>query len=473
MAWNAVGSLIDNGLGIVVKLILASLLLPEHFGIIGFAIIFIGFIESFADLGMSAALIQRKEKNLEPIDFDTAFWAGLLWGGFLFALVSLVMAPMAARFFDEPVLIEIIPILSITLLLRPLWAIHVASITRELDFKRIVVPRNISKIVAAAIAMVMALTGFEVWSLVFQSVISELLLVLIYMYASPWRPRLRFSLASLKSIFGFGLYTTGTKVFNYLTGNIDYLLIGKLLGAHSLGVYTIGYTVTYMVRSKIMDVINKVFYPVYSKVQDDLVTIKRYYLKVIRYNCIVVFPMMVAIILLAEPGVLMGLGEKWSDAIIPMQLMAAAGLVHLLTSSNTVLLRGIGKPRLELILSVVKTLGVNVPLVVLGVVYYGIIGAAAGLLLSKIVIFFINSVTLKKVAGIGFLEITGNAGGFVVVAAIFSAPAFFEISSSVLLMVFLVYLSVHALLSYKDINQLLEVYRTRKNPVVAVAEGGA
>ena len=473
MAWNAVGSLIDNGLGIVVKLILASLLLPEHFGIIGFAIIFIGFIESFADLGMSAALIQRKEKNLEPIDFDTAFWAGLLWGGFLFALVSLVMAPMAARFFDEPVLIEIIPILSITLLLRPLWAIHVASITRELDFKRIVVPRNISKIVAAAIAIVMALTGFEVWSLVFQSVISELLLVLIYMYASPWRPRLRFSLASLKSIFGFGLYTTGTKVFNYLTGNIDYLLIGKLLGAHSLGVYTIGYTVTYMVRSKIMDVINKVFYPVYSKVQDDLVTIKRYYLKVIRYNCIVVFPMMVAIILLAEPGVLMGLGEKWSDAIIPMQLMAAAGLVHLLTSSNTVLLRGIGKPRLELILSVVKTLGVNVPLVVLGVVYYGIIGAAAGLLLSKIVIFFINSVTLKKVAGIGFLEITGNAGGFVAVAAIFSAPAFFEISSSVLLMVFLVYLSVHALLSYKDINQLLEVYRTRKNPVVAVAEGGA
>ena len=170
---------------------------------------------------MSAALIQRKEKNLKPEDFDTAYWAGLLWGGFLFALVSLVMAPMAARFFDEPMLVEIIPVLSITLLLRPLWAIHVASITRELDFKRIVVPRNFSKIVAAAIAIGMALTGFEVWSLVFQSVFSELLLVLIYTYASPWRPRLRFSLASLKSIFGFGLYTTGTKVFNYLTGNID------------------------------------------------------------------------------------------------------------------------------------------------------------------------------------------------------------------------------------------------------------
>jgi O-antigen/teichoic acid export membrane protein len=471
VAWNAVGSVIDNGLGIIVKLILARLLLPEHFGIIGFAIVCIGIVEAFADLGMSAALIQRKEENLKPIDFDTAFWAGLCWGVFLFVFISLVVAPMAASFFDESMLVSIIPVLSITLLLRPLWTIHVASITRELDFKRIVVPRNISKIVAAVIAVVMALTGFEVWSLVFQSVMSELLLVWFYTYASPWRPRLRFSLVSLKGIFGFGLYTTGTKVFNYLTGNIDYLLIGKLLGAHSLGVYTIGYTVTYMVRSKIMDVINKVFYPVYSKVQDDFVKIKKYYLKVIRYNCIVIYPMMVGMIMFAEPGVLVGLGEKWQEAIIPMQLMAAAGLVHLLTSSNTVLLRGIGKPRLELILSVVKTLGVNVPLIVLGVINYGIIGAAAGLLAAKVVIFFINTITLSRVAGIGFFEIIENAGSLLAIAVIASSLVFFEVGYPALVIAFVVYLFLHVMLSYGDMQDLLEVYRSRKSKVVSAAEG--
>ena len=470
VAWNAVGLMIDNGLNILVKLILARLLLPEHFGIIGFAAIFIGMVEVFSDLGMSAALIQRKDEKLKPIDYDTAFWAGLVWGLFLFLVLSLIVSPLAADFFHESMLTSVIPALSVVLLLKPLWAVHVINITRELDFKRIVIPRNTSKIIAAVVAIIMALTGFGVWSLVFQSVVSELLLVIIYTYFSPWRPRMRFSKTSLKNIFGFGVYTTGTQVFNYLTGNVDYLLIGRLLGAGPLGVYTLGYTVTYIVRAKIMDVINKVFYPVYSKVQDDLSTVKRYYFKVIKYNCIVIYPMMVGIILLAEPGVLIGLGEKWQDAIIPMQLMAAAGLVHLLTSSNTVLLRGIGKPQLELIFSIIKTLGVNVPLIVLGVIYYGIIGAAAGLLAAKIVIFFINNLTLRKVAGIKFTEILANAGSLFAMTFIVSALSVFISNYIVLGIIFVLYLIVHIKLSYKDLIQLLDIYKSRKTKVLTIED---
>ena len=95
---------------------------------------------------------------------------------------------------------------------------------------------------------------------------------------------MRFSLISFRKIFSFGVYTTGTKVFNYLTGNIDYLLIGKMLGASQLGIYSLAYNLTYVIRGQIMNVVNKVFYPVYSKIQDDLLTIKRYYFKVIKYK---------------------------------------------------------------------------------------------------------------------------------------------------------------------------------------------
>jgi len=468
VAWNAIGLVIDNGLSILVKLILARLLLPEDFGIIGFAFVFIGLVEVFGDLGMSAALIQRKNENLKPIDYDTAYWAGLVWGLVLFTMLSFVVSPIAADFFNESILISIIPVLSITLLLRPLWAVHVINITRELDFKRIVVPRNISKIFASVIAVLMALMGFGVWSLVFQSVVSEFLVVFIYLYVSTWRPKMRFSKDSMKNIFGFGLYTTGTKIFNYLTGNFDYLLIGKLLGASPLGNYTLGYTVTYLVRSKIMEVINKVFYPVYSKVQDNLVTVKRYYLKVIKYNCIIIYPMMIGIILLAEPLVLIGLGEKWREAIVPMQIMAAAGLVHLLTSSNTVLLRGIGKPKLELIFSVIKTLGVNIPLVTVGVIYYGIIGAATGLLIAKIIIFFINSFTLQKVAGIKFSEIFMNAGSLFVITLITSILSIFINNNMLLIILFILYLVVQIRISYKDVIQLWDMYRNRKTTVLTL-----
>jgi len=465
VAWNALGLIVDNGLTIVVKLILARLLLPEAFGIIGFATVFIGMIGMFSDLGMSAALIQRKEKNLKPVDYDTAFWVGLVWALLLVVILSFIVGPIAASFYNENMLLSIIPVLSINLISGSLITVHIVNITRELDFKKIVLPRNLSRIFAAAVAIIMALNGFGVWSLVSQSVISSFLLVFIYSYVSPWRPKRRFSKESFRNIFSFGIYTTGTSIFNYLTGNIDYLLIGKLLGAHALGIYTLGYNVTYVVRGQIMNVINSVFFPVYSKLQDDLITTKRYYFRVIKYNCIVIYPLMIGIILLAEPIVIYGLGTKWIEAIIPMQLMAVAGLVHLLTSSNTVLLRGLGKPKLELIFSIIKTLGVNVPFIVLGVIYYGIIGAAAGLLAAKIIIFFINNFILKKFTGINFSEILSNAGNLFILNSITALSVLFVNNYLILGVIFVIYLALHIWISLPDIRQILFLFNNRKNNV--------
>jgi len=462
VVWNTGGLLLDNGLSMAVKLILARLLLPEEFGIIGFATVFMGMIQAFSDLGMSDALIQRNEKYLKLIDYDTAFWAGLIWGLFLAVVLSLVVSPIAARFFNENLLNTIIPVLSISLILKSLTAVHIVNITRELDFKRIVLPRNISRIAASAIAIVMAVLGFGVWSLVFQRVLSDLFLSIIYLFVSPWRPKMRFNTASFKKIFSFGIYTTGTQFFNYLTGNIDYLLIGKLLGAHQLGIYTLAYNMTYIVRGQIMSVVNKVFYPVYSKIQDNLALVKQDYLKVIKYNCRVIYPLMVGLIFLANPLVLIGLGEKWSESIIPMQIMAGAGLVHLLTSSNTVLLRGLGKPKLEMILSIVKTLGINVPFIVLGTIYYGIIGASVGLLISKIVIFFINSITLKRIAGIGYWEILDNAGSLFAISLITIILFFFISDYIILTVLYSIYLLAHFKVSYQDIKLIVALIKDRK-----------
>jgi O-antigen/teichoic acid export membrane protein len=462
VAWNATGLIIDNVLQIIVKLILARLLAPEVFGIIGFATVFTGMVNVFADLGMTAALIQRKDAHLKPIDYDTAYWAGLLWSLFLMAVLSFVVAPIAAAFYNERLLTAIIPVLSTAILFRNLRAVHIANITRELDFKKVVLPRNATKVFAALGAILLALNGFGVWSIVFQSVANDILLVFVYSYVSPWRPQRRFSRESFKNIFGFGVYTTGTNIFNYLTGNIDYLLIGKMMGARSLGVYTLGYNVTYVMRGHIMGVINSVFFPVYSRLQDDLETTKRYYFKVIRYNGIVIYPLMVGIVLLAEPLVKFGLGSKWVDAIVPMQLMATAGLVHILTSSNTVLLRGMGKPHLELIFSMIKTLGVNVPLIVLGIIHYGIVGAAAGLLAAKTVMFFINNITLRRVVGITTTEIVRNAGPLFLLSIGTAASPLVVKDPIILGVVFAVYLPLHLIICLPDIKQIIVVYRQRK-----------
>ena len=462
VVWNSIGLLIDNGLDMIVKLILARLLLPKDFGIIGFAVVFMGMIKVFSDMGMTAALIQRKEEDLQPIDYDTAFWVGIAWGILLAAIITFVVTPISISFFNEPLLNPIIPVLSLNFILKPLATVHIVNITREMEFKKIVLPQNISRIAAAAIAVIMAYTGYGVWSLVFQRVLTNIFLVAIYTYISPWRPKMRYSKASFKKIFSFGVYTTGTKIFNYLTGNVDYLLIGKMLGAQPLGVYTLAYNVTYVVRGQIMDVINKVFYPVYSKIQDDLVTIKKYYFKVIKYNCIATYPIMIGLILLAKPFVEIGLGEKWIEAVIPIKLMAGAGMVHLLTISNTTLLRGIGRPKLEMIMSIIKTMCVTVPFIVLGVIYSGINGAAAGLLASKIVIFFINNITLRKVAGIKFVEILGNAGSLFALTVTTVILDVFIDNYIILSVIFVIYLIIHFLVSFQDIKQIVSLYKSKR-----------
>ena len=174
------------------------------------------------------------------------------------------------------------------------------------------------------------------------------------------------------------------------------------------------------------------------------------------------YPIMIGLILLAKPFVLIGLGEKWINAVIPIQLMAGAGLVHLLTISNTTLLRGIGKPRLEMIMSIIKTLCVTVPFIVLGVIYAGINGAAAGLLAAKIVIFFINNITLRKVAGIKFVEILDNAGILFAIPLTTVILSAFITDYLILSALFGIYLLAHFLVSYKDIKQIVLLYKSRK-----------
>lgn len=463
IVWNFTGLVIDYGLRTIVKLILARLLLPEDFGVLGFAILFTGMINIFSDLGMFAALVQRKDTELKPIDYDTAFWMGIAWGLFLALVLTFIITPISVNFFNEPLLKSILPALSISLILMPLYTIPVVKITRDMDFKRIVVPQNASQVASSAIAIAMAFMGFGVWSLVFQRLLGVVFLVIIHAITSTWRPQMRFSKVSFKNIFGFGIYTTGTSIFNYLTRNVDYLIIGKMLGAQSLGIYTLAYNVTYVIRGQIMNVTNKVFYPVYSKIQNDSVSIKRYYFKIIKNNCIIIYPIMVGLILLAKPLVLLGLGEKWVEAVIPIQFMAGAGLIHLLTSSNTILLRGIGKPKLEMILAIIKTIGITVPFIVLGVIYNGINGAAAALLAAKTVIFFINNITLKKVANIQFWEILKNAGSLFAITLIAVISSLFVTEYLFLTVLFLIYLIIHILISNQDIQQIIMLIKHRKN----------
>jgi teichuronic acid exporter len=393
--WSGVQMVVNQGSSFIIKLVLARLLFPEQFGLVGMATVFIGFVQVFNDLGIGAALIQRKDEDIREAHFHTAFWTGVGWAFFMYVVIYFVVAPFAAHFYEEPILKNLIPVLGLGILSSPVNLVHKAQLTKKMNFKRIAIIDNTANLTAGGLSLALAFAGAGVWSLAFNSVASIVIAMPLFFMATKWKPKLLFEKQAFKEVFGFGIYTTGTNITNYLINNVDYLLIGKLLSAQALGAYTFAFILTDTFRSRLMSVMNSVLYPLYSKMQDNPQSLKNHYLKVVEYNSIVVFPIMLFFIAFADTVIIPIFGDKWVEAVVPLKILSLAVMVHMMVNSNTALIRGLGKPGLEMKLQVLKAV-IFLPLIYLGVRNYGLIGAAGAILLNKIIAVIIAQYTFKK-----------------------------------------------------------------------------
>lgn len=409
--WTGIELVVNRGFGFLIKLVLARILFPEDFGLVGMAAVFTTFVQVFSELGMGSALVQRDEKLLKETHFHTAFWTGVIWSILIFLIMCFVVTPLASWFYEQPMLNSIIPVLSLGILASPVNMIHKSQLTKALDFKKMTIINNSSNIVSGSVALILALTGAGVWALVFNSVANSLIAIPLYFKATGWKPKLIWDKTSFKDIFGFGAYYTGTKVFNKITSQIDYLIVGKLLGAASLGIYTLAFVLTETIRSQLMSIVNKVMYPVYSSFQNDTEKLKDYYLKVLRYNALLIYPVLFFLAVFAEPFVLLVYGDKWAESVPIVQIISIASVVHMLVNSNTSLIRGSGRPKLELILQLVKSLMFFVPLIIAGTYYYGLIGTAIGYAIAKTLAVILSVIVMTKIFGIDFKSLMKAAAG--------------------------------------------------------------
>lgn len=397
--------LVNKSFSFVIKLVLAKILFPEEFGIVGMALVFTSFVEVFNDLGFGAALIQRKNENLTKEHFYTAFWTGVGWSLIMYQVMIFVVSPLAASFYNEPLLLKIIPVLSISVLSSPINLVHKAQLMRDLNFKKVAQIENLSAIASGILSLVLALNGAGVWSLVFNSVATFVISMPLYFRATKWTPKFIWSQSAFKDIFGFGIYTTGTNFSNNLINKLDYLFIGKFVSAGALGAYTLAFVLTDTFRSQIMSIMNRVMYPVYGKAQEDIASIKKYYLNVVKYNSLIINPVMGILIVLGEPIVFNFFGDKWEQTIIPLKIIALSVIFHMMANSNTVLMRGMGKSKMEFFIQLFKALFIFLPAISIGVYYYGIIGAAYAVLFNKFVSVCIAQFFLKKLINLHYKEL--------------------------------------------------------------------
>ncbi|NDK55594.1 lipopolysaccharide biosynthesis protein [Pontibacter fetidus] len=402
--WSTIQLLISRVFAFVIKLILARLLFPDQFGLVGMATVFISFIQILNDLGIGAALVQKKEENLTELHYHTAFWAGIAWSVVIYLLIAFVAAPLAAQFYKQPQLSTIIPVLGLGVLFNPINLVHRAQLTKQMSFKKLAFINNASSIVAGVAAVILALLGAGIWALVFNSVASTIIAVPLYFNATKWLPKFSWDKQAFNDVFSFGVYTMGTEFLTTLMLNFDYLLIGKLLSATALGVYTLAFVLTDTFRTQLTKMINRVMFPVYGQNQDSKSTLKNVYFKVVKYNSICVYPVMVFLIVLGEPFVVNYFGLKWVEAVIPLKILAFSVMIHLLVNSHSTLIRGLGKTNLEMRMQFLKAI-LYLPTIALGIYWYGIIGAASAYVINKVLEVVIAQFYLKKFLGIRFSDV--------------------------------------------------------------------
>lgn len=351
VAWNYLSFGLGKGLVLVTTAVLARLLTPEQFGVVGFATLAVSYLSVLKDLGLGAALIQRQDEVEEAA--DTVFTLNLLLG-ILLTLLGLLLAPLAATYFREPLVTPILRVLSFNFVINALGAIHTVRLQRQLDFRRKALPDIGRSLVKGVVSIGMAVAGFGVWSLIIGQLAGSAAGVLLSWWMFPWRPQLRLATQLVRQMLNFGLSVIGTDGLTILNDTMDYLIVGRVLGSAALGVYTLAYRLPELLVFNLLWVLSAVIYPAYSSVQQETAVLEQAFWTTTRYIELVVMPLCLGLIIAADPLVRVVFGTQWLAAIPVMRLLALYALVRSIGYHIGDVYKATGRPDILLKLGIVS-----------------------------------------------------------------------------------------------------------------------
>ncbi|MFG0331833.1 MAG: MOP flippase family protein, partial [Maioricimonas sp. JB049] len=347
--WSAFSKYGAQGMQFVISLVLARLLAPEYFGLLGMATVITGFVKIFKSLGFSSAIVQRKQLSDDLL--STLFWVNL-GVCLLVATVVLGISPLAAWMFNDPRVTPIVAVLSINFVFAGFTMVPSALLQRRMEFKKLAI-REIGGVLAAGLtAIPLAWLGWGVWALVGSTLASSFAQMVLINLAVPFRPRMVYDRQGLSECLKFGLNLTGYNIFNYFSRSADNLIIGLFLGPAALGYYSLAYKLMRVPRDSVTMVVTRVLFPKFSKLQDDDERLADLYLRANGAIAFITFPMMAGLVVLAEPFVQVVLGEKWLPAVPAIWILASLGAIQAIWSTVGQILLAPGRTDLQLRLGV-------------------------------------------------------------------------------------------------------------------------
>jgi PST family polysaccharide transporter len=399
--WMILGSGIQVALKIVILAVLARLVSPREFGIMGIAIIVMEFSKMFAHMGVGPAIVQRKE--LEHRHLTTGFTFSFFMG-ILFATILILIAPHLAAFFRMNELIQVLRVISLIFLIDSFTLIAQALLQRRMKFK-IIASIEITSYTFGygAVGIILAYSGFGVWALVGARLSQVALSTLLLVIAQPFPKKPGFEVNAFKELIFFGGGMTIAMSANFLANQGDKLVIGRILGAGALGIYGRAYQFMAMPASTFGNALDKAFFPAMAKVQEDQQKLAKAYLTGVSLIAIVALPLSLAIIILAPEIILVLLGPTWVEVIPPLQILAGILLFRMSCKMSASLARGTGavyrRAWRQIVYAVLVLTGSYVGQ------FWGIQGVAFGVAVALIINFLMMAHLSLQLTNLSWLDV--------------------------------------------------------------------
>jgi O-antigen/teichoic acid export membrane protein len=390
IVWNIVELVGIQGIKFIVGVILARVLLPSDFGLIGMITIFFAIAQVFIDSGFGQAYIQKK--NVTDLDANSVFFTNLAISVLLF-LILYFAAPYIAQFYSQHQLLKLTRVMAIVLIINAIGIIQLSKITRSVNFKHKTIVSIIASVFSGGIAIYLALSGMGVWSLVILQLINRSIITIGVWIITKWTPKLQFSFSSFKEMYSYGFWLLSSSIILRFFDNIYLLIIGKFFSANSLGFYTKGKQFKELASQQLISAVSNVSFPIFTKNQTDNINLKISLRNFNKTTMFINLPILIALIILSKPFIVLLLTEKWLPLVPYLQLLCITGIFYPINIFNLQVLLAKGKSKSKFKLEILKN-----TLRVISIIFLykkGIIAIIYGEIAVSIIGLFINTYYTK------------------------------------------------------------------------------
>lgn len=466
VVWSSIEKISVQGIQFILQIFIARILEPSDYGVLGMTVFFMALAQIFIDSGFYNALIRKTDRT--EIDFSTVFYFNVAIA-IVFYLLFFFTSPLIANFYETPILIPILRILSLNLIFNSLKLVQTTKLIIAFDFRKQTIITVISMSISGILGIVLAYNGFGVWALVVQSVVSNGINTLLLLLCVKWKPLFCFSKNSFKQLFSYGSKLLFAGLIETVYKNLYSIVIAKVFKAKDLGYYTKADNFSKMPVTTVSSILGRVSFPVLCESQDDIHKLETVYLKYLRLSTYLIFPLMTGLAAISFPVIRLLLTEKWIQSAYYMQILCFALMWNPIFSANEYLLEVKGYSNYVLRIEIIKIILFIV--IFLITFSFGISAMCYGQVICSLIVVIIHCYYSKKATNIGFYKQFKNilpslmySMLMFVVVLLFTTiiqSIFLQVSLGILIGV-LFYILSSFLTKSKDLKVLIELLQKNK-----------